>query len=219
MITFCSLHATFSLIAAKGEMEQTLGVWTMAIGVWSCCDNYSTVSKSWETKHLSEWPYRLGPLLAGYSYKARPCPVWTAAGGSLLPELSQHGFLRWHRLGRLASCDRPSSFHYTQSRVEQMTGMTRKKTRQQERQTTWGSLLHKLWQDRGWFRTVREEGMMTGGTHNCWRHIYWSTMRRTPYTPLCKTTNLLCFVVIQIILFLLISEVPPHATDYLPNFP
>lgn len=71
---------------------------------------------------------------------------------------------------------------------------------------------------RGLLRTVWKEGMMIGRTHNCWRHIYWSAIRKPPHT-LCKTTNLLCFVVIQIILFLLISEVPPHATDYLPNFP
>lgn len=63
--------------------------------------------------------------------------------------------------------------------------------------------------------------MMTGGTHK----LGGTSTRHPPETPPtpintpCKTTNLLCFVVIQIILFLLISEVPPHATDYLPNFP
>lgn len=69
--------------------------------------------------------------------------------------------------------------------------------------------------------TVRREAMMTGGTHNCWRHTVSNVIqeKNRPWNTPCKTTNLLCFVVIQIILFLLISEVPPHATDYLPNFP
>lgn len=49
-------------------------------------------------------------------------------------------------------------------------------------------------------------------------HLLVSYQKSPVNTPR-KTTNLLCFVVIQIILFLLISEVPPHATDYLPNFP
>lgn len=57
--------------------------------------------------------------------------------------------------------------------------------------------------------------MMTGGTHK----LGDTSTHHPAETPPCKTTNLLCFVVIQIILFLLISEVPPHATDYLPNFP
>lgn len=136
--------------------------------------------KPWETKRLAEWPYHLDPLPAEYSCKAHPCPAWTVSGGSPLPELPQPGFLHWRKPGRLANCDRPSCSHYTQSTVEKMTGMTRKQRGQQTQHV--GSCFNRLHQDKekGLLRTVRKEGMMTGGTHNCWRHIYWSPIRKPP---------------------------------------
>ena len=104
----------------------------LVCGLATLCDGFTVItalshySKTWETKHLAEWPYHLDRLLVEYSCKVRPCPVWTASDGSPLPELPQHGSLHWHRPGTLASCDRPSCFQYTQSTVEKTTGMTRK---------------------------------------------------------------------------------------------
>lgn len=78
----------------------------------------SQCSKPWETKHLAEWPYHLDPPLAECSCRARLCPVWTVADGSLPPELPLLCSLRSRRPGRPVNCDRPSCSHYTQSTVE-----------------------------------------------------------------------------------------------------